>query len=640
MDCLALGRVLLARAGPRARWRHAEWHFDVSLDGRPIGEHRFTLRERGDLRELTSEARFRVRILFIDAYRYEHRARERWQGDCLERLDARTDDNGKPTVVAGERAGDDFACSPVAPPPSSTLRADFRLLEPAHPRCDAAAESADRRIRADVQVLLWAAKSLGGQPTERYRLIGSGARRWNRPLVHAGTRVARARIAHAGRPPPALLEITHAHPVPVVLTMSILTLLGAAVLAPAHHHRAARRAGALHGRWYVIANIPTSIEREAHNAVESYRLDTRRHHRDHVHLPQGRLRRPAETYCPRGFVRDTRSNAVWGMRFIWPIKADYRIVYVSDDYQRTIVGREKRDYVWIMARTPQIPASRLSGPARSLAREGYDMSKVASRAAAVARKRERAAAQRRGGVLVKIAIIGSGIAGNVAAYHLHREHDITVFEAGEPHRRAHAHARDRARGPPVAVDTGFIVCNDRTYPNFLALLAELGVELQPSEMSFSVQTASGLEYNGTTLNSLFAQRRNLVRPSFWRMIRDILRFNREAPRLLESPDDSLRLGDYLRGATATRRSSSSTTSCRWAPRSGAPARNRCATFPARYFVRFFHNHGMLSVDDRPQWLTVRGGSARYVEKLTAGFRDRIRLRTPVECVRRSPPACS
>jgi uncharacterized protein len=237
-------------------------------------------------------------------------------------------------------------------------------------------------------------------------------------------------------------------------------------------------------------------------------------------------------------------------------------------------------------------------------------------------------------VLVKIAIIGSGIAGNVAAYHLGREHDITVFEAAS-HVGGHTHTHDiEHEGRTVAVDTGFIVCNDRNYPNFLALMSELDVELQPSDMSFSVQTSKGLEYNGTTLNSLFSQRRNLLRPSFWRMIADILRFNREAPRLLESNDDALRVGDYLdahgyspqfvedyilpMGAAIW---SAGTDSVR--------------NFAARQFVRFFHNHGMLTVDDRPQWYTVRGGSARYVEKLTAGFRDRIRMRTPVESVRRS-----
>lgn len=236
---------------------------------------------------------------------------------------------------------------------------------------------------------------------------------------------------------------------------------------------------------------------------------------------------------------------------------------------------------------------------------------------------------------MKIAIIGSGIAGNTAAYHLCREHDITVFEAAD-YVGGHTHTHDiEHEGRRVAVDTGFIVCNDRTYPRFLALMAELGVELQPSEMSFSVQTASGLEYNGTTLNSLFAQRRNLVHPAFWRMIRDILRFNREAPRLLESPDDSLRLGDYL----DTQGYSRQFVEHYILPMGAAiwsAGTETLREFPARYFVRFFHHHGMLTVDDRPQWRTVRGGSARYVERLTASFRDRIRLRSVVESVRRTP----
>ena len=147
---------------------------------------------------------------------------------------------------------------------------------------------------------------------------------------------------------------------------------------------------------------------------------------------------------------------------------------------------------------------------------------------------------------MKIAIIGSGIAGNVVAHRLHRQHEITVFEAGA-HIGGHTHTHAiESHGEQFAVDTGFIVFNDWTYPNFIALLAELGVESQASAMSFSVRNeASGLEYNGTTLNTLFAQRRNLLRPSFLRMIRDILRFNREAPRLLAQADDDLSLGDYV-----------------------------------------------------------------------------------------------
>ena len=240
---------------------------------------------------------------------------------------------------------------------------------------------------------------------------------------------------------------------------------------------------------------------------------------------------------------------------------------------------------------------------------------------------------------MKIAIIGTGVAGNVAAYHLQREHDLTVFEAAD-HVGGHTHTHEiEHEGRAMTVDTGFIVCNDRTYPRFLALLQELDVPLQPSDMSFSVQTAGGLEYNGTTLNSLFAQRRNLLRPSFYRMIRDILRFNREAPRLLETADDSLLLGDYLDA-----QGYSPQFVAHYILPMGAAiwsaGTETLRSFPARYFVRFFHNHGMLSVDDRPQWRTVRGGSARYVDKLVAGFRDRIRLRTPVESVRRTPAGVS
>jgi predicted NAD/FAD-binding protein len=235
---------------------------------------------------------------------------------------------------------------------------------------------------------------------------------------------------------------------------------------------------------------------------------------------------------------------------------------------------------------------------------------------------------------MKIAIVGSGIAGNVAAYHLAREHDITVFEAGD-YAGGHTHTHElELEGRHVAVDTGFIVCNDRTYPRFLALMDELGVALQPSDMSFSVQ-APGVEYNGTSLNSLFAQRRNLVRPAFWRMIRDILRFNAAAPRLLKWRSDSILLGEYLEAHGYSRQFIEHYILPMGAAIWSAGTR-ALREFPARYFVRFFHNHGMLTVDDRPQWLTVRGGSARYVEKLTAGFRDRIRLRTPVEQVRRTP----
>jgi len=236
---------------------------------------------------------------------------------------------------------------------------------------------------------------------------------------------------------------------------------------------------------------------------------------------------------------------------------------------------------------------------------------------------------------LKIAIIGAGIAGNVVAHRLHREHDITVFEAAG-HAGGHTHTHEVTLGGEThAVDTGFIVFNDWTYPHFIELLTELGVTSQPSHMSFSVRVErSGLEYNGTSLNSLFAQRRNLFRPSFHRMIRDILRFNRESLALLARREETS-LGTFLE----EQRYSREFIDHYLIPMGAAiwsTDPTRMLGFPARYFVRFLHNHGMLSVNERPQWRVIRGGSARYVEKLTAPFKDSIRLNTPVEYVRRLP----
>jgi predicted NAD/FAD-binding protein len=237
---------------------------------------------------------------------------------------------------------------------------------------------------------------------------------------------------------------------------------------------------------------------------------------------------------------------------------------------------------------------------------------------------------------MKVAVIGAGIAGNVAARELHREHDVTVFEAGE-HVGGHTHTHDvELHGRRWQVDTGFIVFNDRTYPNFIELLHELGVSAQESGMSFSVRDeATGLEYNGTSINTLFAQRRNLLRPSFLGMVRDILRFNREAPRLLDEPGGELPLRDFLeRGRYGRHFVDQYVVPMGAAIWSTDPA--SMMRFPARFFVRFLHNHGMLTVNDRPVWRTIKGGSARYVERLVAPFRDRIHLATPVELVRRIP----
>ena len=237
---------------------------------------------------------------------------------------------------------------------------------------------------------------------------------------------------------------------------------------------------------------------------------------------------------------------------------------------------------------------------------------------------------------MKIAIIGTGIAGNVAAYRLSRDHDITVYEA-DSRIGGHTHTVDVVAGSQRwAVDTGFIVFNDVTYPNFIALLDELGVESQPSDMSFSVSNRnSGLEYNGASLNALFAQRSNLLRPSFYRMLMDILRFNREAPALLDDPAGSILLGDYLDANGYSREFVEHYIvpmgAAIW---SATPEGMRGV--PAAFFVRFFHNHGLLSVNDRPTWRVIKGGSRRYVEKLVAGHRDRIRLNAPVEWIRRHP----
>ena len=232
---------------------------------------------------------------------------------------------------------------------------------------------------------------------------------------------------------------------------------------------------------------------------------------------------------------------------------------------------------------------------------------------------------------MKIAIIGSGIAGNTIAYHLHKHHDITIFEANS-HIGGHTHTHDiDLFGKNYQVDTGFIVFNDRTYPNFIGLLDELKVPWQPSHMSFSVRNEStGLEYNGTSINSLFAQRRNFLNASFYGMIRDILRFNKQSLALLESGDE-ISLGDYL-----IQNNYKPLFINNYIVPMGAAIWSTDAAqmmdFPARFLVRFFHHHGMLTVNNRPQWRTIVGGSARYVEALTEPFKYKIRLNTPITSV--------
>jgi len=231
----------------------------------------------------------------------------------------------------------------------------------------------------------------------------------------------------------------------------------------------------------------------------------------------------------------------------------------------------------------------------------------------------------------RIAVIGTGVAGLLAAERIAERHDVVVFEAAS-RIGGHTHTVDvdGANGK-VAIDTGFIVCNDRTYPEFYALMERLGVSLRPSTMSFSMRCErSDVEYCGSSLDGLFVQRRNLARPAFWCMLRGIRRFH----RIAESYADSdLTLAEVLRierldGAFG-----------RWyllpmmaAIWSANP--EGLGKMPARFFVRFFRNHGMLQVRNRPQWRTVVGGSRSYLEPLSRTIVDRIRLNSPVVEVRR------
>ncbi len=237
---------------------------------------------------------------------------------------------------------------------------------------------------------------------------------------------------------------------------------------------------------------------------------------------------------------------------------------------------------------------------------------------------------------MRIAIVGSGISGLVTAHLLAGACDLVVYEAAD-YIGGHTRTVDvELEGGSVAVDTGFIVFNPENYPNFTRLLSRLGIETQPSNMSFSVRDEqTGLEYNGTSLNALFAQRRNLVRPRFLRMIRDIVRFYRDARSLLLEPDYDLTLGEYL----ARKRYSREFVDWHIYPLGAAiwsMGRQGIEQFPAAFFAEFFANHGFLNLGTRPQWRVLRGGSRSYIEPLTRGFLTSIRLNCPVVGIRRSP----
>ena len=237
---------------------------------------------------------------------------------------------------------------------------------------------------------------------------------------------------------------------------------------------------------------------------------------------------------------------------------------------------------------------------------------------------------------MRIAIVGSGVSGLVCAHLLRDEHEIVVFEAG-PHAGGHTNTvRVDTAHETLHVDTGFIVYNDRNYPNFERLLDSLGVATQPSEMSFSVSDGRGdFEYNGSSPNGLFANRRHLVRPAFYGMVRDLLRFNREAPALIGLNGDGPSLGQFLDEGGYSRefveRLIVPQASAVW---SADP--DQMWSFPAGFLAEFFHNHGMFGTGGRPNWRTVSGGARSYVEAILAPLRDRVRLDTPVERIERNP----
>ncbi|MDR6712514.1 putative NAD/FAD-binding protein [Pseudomonas hunanensis] len=237
---------------------------------------------------------------------------------------------------------------------------------------------------------------------------------------------------------------------------------------------------------------------------------------------------------------------------------------------------------------------------------------------------------------MRIAIIGSGIAGLTCAHLLSRKHEITVFEAAD-WIGGHTHTVDIDwRGERHAIDTGFIVFNDWTYPHFIRLLDQLKVASRPTQMSFSVHDPlSGLEYNGHTLNTLFAQRSNLLSAGFWNMLREILRFNRQAPADLDNQriDAATTLGAYLQAQGYGQRFIEHYIvpmgSAIW-----SMSRADMLGFPLQFFVRFCRNHGLLSVNHRPQWRVIQGGSRSYIEPLCRPFAERIRLNCKVHRVSR------
>jgi predicted NAD/FAD-binding protein len=234
----------------------------------------------------------------------------------------------------------------------------------------------------------------------------------------------------------------------------------------------------------------------------------------------------------------------------------------------------------------------------------------------------------------RIAIIGSGISGLASAYFLARQHDVVVYEAGR-YAGGHSNTVDiNLNGVKDSVDTGFLVFNQRTYPNLIALFAELGVETYASDMSFGVSIDNGaLEWAGTSLDTVFAQRSKLFSPGFWLMLKDILRFNAEADKnLRDSRQTGITLGQLLTQG-GYRPSFQNHYLLPMAAAIWSCSPQDILAFPASTFLQFCQNHALLQVNNRPQWHTVKGGSREYVKKIVASLPD-VRLNTPVTGVRR------
>ena len=235
---------------------------------------------------------------------------------------------------------------------------------------------------------------------------------------------------------------------------------------------------------------------------------------------------------------------------------------------------------------------------------------------------------------MKIAIIGSGISGLTSAYLLNRKHDVTIFEAND-YIGGHTHTHNiDIDGKNYSIDTGFIVYNERTYPNFIKLLDQLNIERQLSTMGFSVKSASqDYEYAGESLNTLFAKRSNIFRIGFWRMLYAMYHFGKKADSLGQGLDVSMTLGDYL----VDENYSSEFINYFIIPMGAAiwstPA-NKVLDMPAYFFIKFFYNHGMLELTNRPNWWVIKNGSSEYIKKITIGFEDKIHLSTPVKKVSR------